>query len=137
MKKFVKFGKKISDITNIKNFLTDNKKLFMWQKKLFNQYKKEKIRKFCKNCASKINKKVFTKITIPYLLCEKCGHLNGKYEDSLNLVKKFYQNNKGKEYSKFYILNKKNNEDYKLRVKNIYTPKINFLFKSIKKNKNK
>ena len=41
MKKLVKFGKKSSDISIIKNFLSNNKKLFSWQKKLFEIYKKE------------------------------------------------------------------------------------------------
>lgn len=137
MKKLVKFGKKSSDISIIKNFLSNNKKLFSWQKKLFEIYKKEPLRKFCKNCGNKIKKKIFIKIKIPYILCKNCGHLNGGYSDTLSLAKKFYQNSKGKDYSKFYISNKKNRSDYNLRIKNIYLPKVEFLFKSLKQNEKK
>ena len=73
---------------------------------------------------------------MPYYLCSTCGHLNAKYKDSMRLAKKFYQHDDGKDYSTFYISNKKNKNDYKLRTKNIYIPKVDFLFKSISKNIN-
>ena len=135
-KKFI-FGKKSSDISKIKNnFIPENDRLIKWQKKLFNIYKKEKNRNKCKNCDKKIGSKVFTKIGVPYYLCSTCGHLNAKYKDSMRLAKKFYQHDDGKDYSTFYISNKKNKNDYKLRTKNIYIPKVDFLFKSISKNIN-
>ncbi len=136
MKKIVKFGKKSSDISKIKNFITDNDNLIKWQKKLFRVYKKEKIRNKCKNCESKIGTKIFTKIGIPYYLCKKCGHLNARYQDTHRLAKKLYQDNDGKDYSSFYINNKKKINDYNLRTKNIYTPKVDFLINSLPKNKN-
>jgi hypothetical protein len=43
----IKFGKKSIDIIDIKkNFITDNKKLFKWQKKLYKIYRLQPKRKF-------------------------------------------------------------------------------------------
>ena len=137
MKKIIKYGKKSSDISKIKgNLITQNENLIGWQKKLFKIYKKEKIRNKCKNCDKLIGNKIFTKINIPYFLCKTCGHLNAKYQDTIKLAKKLYQDNGGKDYSVFYLPNKKDINDYKLRTKNIYLPKVDFLTKSLLKEKN-
>ena len=95
----------------------------MAKKIIRNIQKRAFLRKFCKNCGNKIKKKIFIKIKIPYILCKNCGHLNGGYSDTLSLAKKILSKFKGKDYSKFYISNKKNRSDYNLRIKNIYLPK--------------
>ena len=51
----IKFGKKSKDILDIKsNFITENTKLYKWQKKLFKIYSQQPKRKGCKNCEKKI-----------------------------------------------------------------------------------
>ena len=108
MKNKVKFGKRAEDILEIKkNFIDDNLKLFKWQKKLFKHYKNQPIRKKCKNCNRKLTGQFFTKISIKYILCKTCGHLNGLNQDTLKLAKLFYQSNSGEENSKYYIPKKK------------------------------
>ena len=50
----IKFGKKSKDILEVKgNFITDNLKLFTWQKKLYQLYKEQPLRSRCKNCEKK------------------------------------------------------------------------------------
>ena len=87
---------------------------------------------------------IFTKINIPYFLCKTCGHLNAGYKDTIKFAKKLYQDNDGKDYSVSYLPNKsvsylpnkKDINDYKFRTKNIYLPKVDFLIKSLLKEKN-
>jgi SAM-dependent methyltransferase len=145
MQKIIKYGKKSSDILKIKgNLIAQNENLIGWQKKLFKIYKKEKIRNKCKNCDKLIGNKIFTKINIPYFLCKTCGHLNAGYKDTIKFAKKLYQDNDGKDYSVSYLPNKsvsylpnkKDINDYKFRTKNIYLPKVDFLIKSLLKEKN-
>ena len=138
MKTENKFGKKAEDIISIKkNFIDDNLKLFKWQKKLFKHYKNQPIRKKCKNCDKKLTGQFFEKLSIKYILCKNCNHLNGLHQDTLQLAKLFYQSNSGEEYSKYYISKKNIREDYFNRVKKIYIPKVKFLINSLPEHKNK
>jgi ubiquinone/menaquinone biosynthesis C-methylase UbiE len=133
----IKFGKKSKDILDIKgNFITDNLSLFNWQKKLFKIYCKQPKRSKCKNCEIKLNGLKFKKLDIIYILCKNCKHLNGLYDDTEYLSKKFYQTSEQKSYSKIYIENNKKN--YNKRLTNIYIPKAKFLLDNLlKKEKNK
>ncbi len=137
MKVKTKFGKKAEDIIDIKkNFIDENSKLFKWQKKLFKHYLKQPIRKKCKNCGKKLDGQYFEKISVKYILCKTCGHLNGLNQDTLKLAKLFYQSNSGEEYSKYYISKKNIRLDYKNRVNKIYDPKAKFLINSLPSEKN-
>ena len=133
----IKFGKKSKDILEVKgNFITDNLKLFNWQKKLYRLYKKQPLRSRCKNCEKKIKGLNFKKLNINYILCNYCGHFNGIYEDTKLLSKKFYQTSEQENYSKIYV--EKEKKFYNKRIKNIYLPKAKFLIENlINKEKNK
>ena len=132
MKVKTEFGKEAEDIIDIKkNFIDENSKLFKWQKKLFKHYLKQPIRKKCKNCGKKLDGQYFEKISVKYILCKTCGHLNGLNQDTLKLAKLFYQSNNGEEYSKYYISKKNIRLDYKNRVNKIYDPKAKFLINSL------
>ena len=126
----IKFGKKSKDILEVKSgFIADNLDLFNWQKKLYKIYIKQPKRSKCKNCEKKLNGLKFKKLNIPYILCKNCGHLNGLYEDTKYLSKKFYQTSEQKTYSKIYVENKK--KGYTKRLKNIYIPKAKFLLDNL------
>jgi len=133
----IKFGKKSKDILDVKSgFITDNLELFNWQKKLFKIYLKQPKRSKCKNCEKKLKGLKFKKLNVLYILCKNCDHLNGLYDDTKYLSKKFYQTSEQKMYSKIYVENKR--KDYNKRLKNIYIPKAKFLLENlIKKEKNK
>lgn len=125
--KIVKFSKKYEDIIEIKkDFYTHNLKNLRNTLKVNKKYAQQKKRKFCKNCERKIGKPIFVSFNIEYSICNKCGHLNGIYEDSKKFVKWLYFSNDGSNYKGSYL------KDYNSRVKNIYLPKVKFLKQVIK-----
>jgi len=131
MNKIIKFSKSYGNIIKIKKSIYDDNETNLKKAiKINNEYKKQPLRKCCKNCGSKKIKLFMKNFNISYKLCSHCGHLNGAYEDSRVFAKKLYTNNDGKKYSKNYL------NDFNTRVKNIYIPKVEFLKKVIKKNIN-
>tara|TARA_B100000886_G_scaffold294129_1_gene220494 strand:+ start:3219 stop:4238 length:1020 start_codon:yes stop_codon:yes gene_type:complete len=128
MNKVVKFSKSYGNILKIKkNFYDDNDTNLKKAVNINNEYKKQPLRKCCKNCGSKKLKLFIKNFNIPYKLCLSCGHLNGAYDDTKNFAQKLYTSNDGKKYSKNYL------NDFNARVKNIYLPKVNFLKKVVKR----
>lgn len=129
-KKIIKFGKKISDIRNIKQeFFLKNDQLLNSQIKKGEIYKKQKKRKKCKVCEKNLNGKQINIRNIKYIQCKFCFHLNGTYEDSHKFVKTIYSSKSIKYSQKYFEKDKKN---YLSRVKNIYEPKVKFLKSSVK-----
>ena len=127
MNKILKFSKSYGNILKTKKSFYDGNKLHLINAiKINNKYKKQPLRKCCKNCGSKKIKSFIKNFNIPYKLCSSCGHLNGAYEDTRVFAKKIYTSDDGKNYSKNYL------NDFDIRVKNIYTPKVDFLKKVIK-----
>ena len=128
MKKLIKFSKSYGNILKIKkNFYEDNETNLKNAIKINHEYKKQPLRKCCKNCGSKKIKSFIKNFNIMYKLCSVCGHLNGAYEDTRVFSKKLYTSEDGKNYKKNYLKN------FNQRVKNIYIPKVDFLTKVIKK----
>ena len=130
MKKKIYFSKsydakmlKIKKDFYLKNEQNLNKVL-----KINNIYKKQTKRKKCQNCGKKIVSKDFSSFNIDYIICRKCSHLNGKFENSHKFAYELYRGEK----SKLYSLNYK--KDFKDRVKKIYRPKVKFLKKILKNN---
>ena len=128
MTKIVKFSKSYENILKIKNDFYKNKKINLNNSlKLNNIYKKQPLRKLCKNCGSKKLNTFIKNFKIEYKLCSLCGHLNGMNQDTNSFAKKIYNEIDGKNYAKNYL------KDYDQRVKSIYIPKVEFLKKVIKK----
>ena len=129
MKKIEKFSKSYENIFKIKKDFYINNKLNLNHSLRINKiYKKQPLRKFCKNCRSVKIRSFIKNFQIPYKICQNCGHLNGAYQDTHSFAQKLYNTNDGKNYSKNYL------NDYEQRVKNIYIPKVDFLKKVLKKN---
>ena len=134
MKKVVKFSKSYANILKIKkDFYDNNSKYLKETLKVNNFYLKQPKRKNCKNCGSKKIKSFIKNFDIPYKLCLSCGHLNGAFQDTSYFAEKLYvgesQNNNSKKiYANNFFL-----KDYNERVKNIYSPKVDFLKRVIKK----
>ena len=127
MTKIIKFSKSYKNLIKIKSdFYVNNKNNLKNVTRINNIYKKQPLRKYCKNCGSKKIKSFIINFQIPYKLCSSCGHLNGAYQDTNIFAKKLYDDSDGKNYSKNYL------NDFNLRVKNIYIPKVEFLKKAIK-----
>ena len=128
MKKIIEFSKSYGNITKIKkDFYDGNIKNLKNALRINNIYKNQPLRKNCKNCNSRKIKSFIKNFNIPYKLCSRCGHLNGAFQDTNIFAKKLYNASGGKNYSKNYL------NDFDVRVKNIYIPKVKFLKKVIKK----
>ena len=128
MNKIIKFSKSYENIFKLKKDFYDSNKINLKNAiKINNEYKKQPLRKYCKNCGSKKIKIFIKNFNIPYKLCSSCGHLNGAYKDTKVFAKKLYNSNDGKKYSKNYL------NDFNTRVENIYIPKVDFLKKVVKK----
>jgi SAM-dependent methyltransferase len=129
MGKIVKFSKTYENLISIKeDFYKNNIFNLKSQIKINQEYKKNPLRRICKNCHKKGLKKFIESFSIEYLLCSKCLHLNGKYEDTKKFNKNLYSSSQGKNYARNYLKN------YSSRVKNIYIPKVKFLKSVIKQN---
>ena len=125
--KFVKFSKPSKDMKDIrKSFFSENKKFLKIAKKANSFYSKQKTRKHCKNCGSKISGKIFSQFHAHYTTCKQCSHFNGIYEDTNNFINFLYKDSGGSGYYKFLLKN------FDERVKKIYLPKVNFLRQVIK-----
>ena len=130
MKKNIFFSKKSNDISLIKkNFTIQNKLHLQNILKVNKLYLKQQKRIKCKNCNTKLKDKSFKSFLINYIICHKCGHLNGEYKESHSFLSKLYSDNKGKNYSKNYLNN------FHSRIKNIYLPKAKFYKKILGKKK--
>ena len=127
---FVKFSKKYDKILSIKkNFFFENKQNLKSALKINKIYIKQTKRKKCKNCNIKIFSKKFFQHKVDYTVCNKCGHLNGIYEDTKEFANSVYTH-------KNVFFYKSYSNSYDSRVKYIYIPKVNFLKKILKTNIN-
>lgn len=124
----VKFGKSYKNIIKFKkNFTEDNDTLLDKNNRISKHYKEETERLGCKLCGSNEKQLSFVSHGVEYSLCSRCGHLNGKYDDSLNFTNKAYIEN---DYSVSYKEIDKN--AIFQRIHAIYTPKAEFLLTSLK-----
>tara|TARA_B100001057_G_C22845261_1_gene948754 strand:- start:1878 stop:2882 length:1005 start_codon:yes stop_codon:yes gene_type:complete len=131
MKKIVKYSKSSKEYNKLKNdFYNQEKKYLDNQKIIDRYYKKQPLRKFCKNCQRKILGYDLVISNIKYKFCKKCFHLNGYYQETDKFFKKIYTDKKGKNFSIGY---KKN---FFKSIKTIHLPKIKFLKSIIKHNFN-
>jgi|TARA_B100001964_G_scaffold136595_1_gene150765 2-polyprenyl-3-methyl-5-hydroxy-6-metoxy-1,4-benzoquinol methylase len=126
--KITKYSKSYNNVLKIKkNFYEDNFSNLNNSLKINKKYSQQPKRKFCKNCSNNIQKPVLLNFKIKYSICNKCGHLNGMYEDSKKFVNWLYSSSEGSNYKKNY------SNFFDDRVKNIYIPKVKFLIRVIKK----
>jgi SAM-dependent methyltransferase len=106
-----------------KNFFNDNNALL---KESLNQnklYASQPNRKRCKICIAVLPKTVdFTQHNVDYVFCDKCLHLNGRFDDTKSFIEKLYISEGGNGYSKNYI-----DVNFLQRVTDIYLPKVDFL----------
>jgi len=120
--KNVKFSKTYNKIIKIKkDFYSNNTGTLRNALKINEMYASQPKRLKCKNCESKKLTKFIKSFKVEYLICERCGHLNGRYQDTKSFTSWLYEKDDGENYSRGYI------KDYSDRVNNIYLPKAKFL----------
>jgi hypothetical protein len=131
-----KYGKPSKEILKLKeNYIYQNDFLLNESIREIEFYKKQPVRSKCKNCKSVLVGKHFNKLSVNYILCEECGHLNGENKDTKDFCNYVYRGEQGKKFSTTYRSNSIN--EYRERVKNIYSPKAEYLISLLEKeNKN-
>jgi len=126
----IKYGKPVADVLGHKGaFFSANKTNLEHSRAMFELYTKQPKRTRCKNCAGPLGAACFKKSGVDYVQCGKCSHLNGAHEDTNEFCAKLYTEDQGKSYAKGYSAETRN--DYKKRVKDIYSPKAEFLMASL------
>jgi hypothetical protein len=126
-----KYGKSSGGVSDIKSSFIDREdELFVAQKGVTDLYRRQPVRACCKNCGETINEILFTKQNVEYLLCPRCNHLNGAYEDSEEFCRIVYEDTDSQQYANNYV--SANKKAYWDRVETIYTPKAEFLLDSLK-----
>ena len=89
MKKIVKFSKSYKNILSIKkDFYNNNLSNLNSVLKINNLYKKQPLRKKCKNCNSSNLTSFIKNFGIQYKICNICNHVNGQYQDTEKFAEK-------------------------------------------------
>ena len=125
----IKYSKSYSNIFKIKeDYIIKNNQELENVIKINRFYKKQKLRSLCKICKKKLKTPLLESFGITYYLCNRCKHLNGKYEDSEKFHNYLYSGTGNKlHFGKIYLKN------YSKILKNIHDPKVKFLKNVIKK----
>ncbi len=124
--KVVRFGKASGPLLLQKSsFFELNDELRTNVERICEFYSKQPLRTLCKNCAGKLEGVSFIKLSVRYIICGTCGHLNGANEDTDEFCRFVYTDNSGNNYAKTYSAADK--EVYFSRVTAIYAPKSDFL----------
>jgi hypothetical protein len=84
----------------------------------------------CKNCEQPLGAADFVKQEVAYVLCRRCGHLNGCYEDTEEFCRAVYTERGGDDYARTYA--SASGADYAQRLDAIYRPKAEFLFDALR-----
>lgn len=125
-----RYGKSVGDIMKIKNdFFTKNKEMLEMSSRQADALLRQPERKICKICHEPLGGDIFYHSQrMEYLLCEKCGHVNSRFEDTDDFanavyITDSYENNYSEEDKKKYIS----------RRDMIYIPKAQFLIEELEK----
>ena len=129
-KKILKYGKSSKGLIRIKEkFFKDNDQMLSKGIKINRIYSQQPKRLKCKNCDYILKGASFRKLHVNYIICKNCEHLNGIHEDTDSFCAQIYTDNKGSDYAELY--NSEGIDEYNKRVKEIYTPKAQFIFDSL------
>jgi len=130
---FKKYSKPLREIANIKSsFIEENDSMLNNLLKINKNYAEQIYRKECKVCTNPLKNNCIdiSKHGVDYQICDECGHLNGTKLDTKKFCEYLYKDSGGSNYSGNYRSN------YKFRVKNIYSPKADYLLEILNKKLN-
>ena len=121
-----KYGKPSAPLLSHKShFFDENAALLQRQIGLAALYAEQPRRLRCKACDGPVSEVSFSKLGIDYLVCPRCGHLNGAFEDSDAFCSELYVEAGGAAYARDY--SSADREAYRRRTEDIYLPKARFL----------
>ena len=120
-----KFSKSYANMWTFKENLTaDNENLVKHNDRLYQIYKEQPERKFCKICHGTEKRWQFHSHGVTYFCCDTCGHINGSHEDTEEYCRMLYENDDGC-FGNTYEDSEK--ARYLQRVETIYLPKVKFM----------
>lgn len=122
----IRYGKSAEALLAHKqDFFRDNDNLLREGRRIGDIYRAQPARTACKCCATPLAGASFVKQGITYIVCGRCGHLNGAHEDSAEFCTALYTEAGGAAYAKTYSADDR--DAYRRRVQDIYVPKAEFL----------
>jgi len=127
-----KYGKKLGGLLRFKSAMfEENANQLETALASARLYISQPPRRQCKICSALLpGTPLFTKHGVPYALCTECGHLNGLHDDTDDFLDRLYVRDSGKNYAANYI--SQHGEEYLARVKEIYSPKADFLLDALR-----
>lgn len=128
-----KYGKKLGGLFRLKSAMfEENAAHLQAALESAHLYAAQPARCQCMICRSALPQApLFFKHGVPYALCPECGHLNGLHVDTAAFLERLYVENSGKDYAKNY--SSRDGDEYLARVKEIYSPKAEFLFDALRR----
>ena len=119
-----RYGKSSEGILNVRqNFFDENEESLRLAKSQADIYIAQPRRVCCKLCNERLpDRPDFTKLSIPYASCARCGHLNGMHEDTDAFCRAVYLD---PSYATYY--GSADAGRYQYRTEAIYRPKADFL----------
>jgi len=127
----IQFGKPSGPMLRHKqDFLANNGALAARADELAALYAAQPPRTKCMNCDGDLGPPEFTKRTIGYAVCERCGQLNGVHQDTDAFCQAVYADEGGKQYAQSY--DAPDQDAFQARMRDIYVPKAEFLFGALK-----
>jgi hypothetical protein len=127
----IQFGKPSGPMLRHKqDFLTNNRALAARADELAALYASQPPRTKCMNCDGDLGPPEFTKRTIGYAVCDRCGQLNGVHQDTDAFCQAVYADQGGKQYAQAY--GAPDRDAFQQRMHDIYVPKAEFLFGALK-----
>jgi hypothetical protein len=127
-----RYGKPSADVIGIKqSFFQENDRLLAWSRYIGEVYRHQPIRIRCKCCDGGLDAAglSFAKQGIDYIICPRCGHLNGRFEDTAEFCAMLYADGDGEAYATNYAA--EDRAAFDRRVGAIYAPKAQFLLDAL------
>jgi hypothetical protein len=122
----VRYGKPSAELIAIKqSFFRENAQHLAHSRTIGAVYRRQPARTKCKCCDGALDGIGFTKQDIDYVLCARCGHVNGRHEDTAEFCRSVYTDEDGKDYAANYAAEDRAAFDRRIEV--IYLPKARFL----------
>jgi len=123
-----RYGKSSEGILNVRqNFFVENETSLQLAKSQAEIYIAQPRRICCKLCKARLPDRAdFTKLSIPYVSCSHCSHLNGMHEDTDTFCRAVYLD---ESYAAYY--GSADAERYRYRTDAIYRPKADFLAETL------
>mgnify|MGYP003984569095 FL=1 len=127
----IRFGKSSRGLAEIKNdFFENNAALLEDARAQAVTYRQQPRREACKNCDQSLRGTKFEQHLVEYMICERCEHLNGAYQDTDEFCEAIYVADGGESFAGSY--REIDAAALEQRLSFVYRPKRDFLFDALR-----